>query len=65
MVCSHNTAELCVWGGRERGGGKKMEEQGSRTEHRRIELGGRELQDGDGSEEQGDSMEQRRIERCI
>ena len=25
-----------------------MEEQGSRTEHRRIELGGRELQDGDG-----------------
>ena len=42
-----------------------MEEQGSRTEHRRIELGGRELQDGDGSEEQGDSMEQRRIERCV
>ena len=47
------------------GGGKKMEEQGSRTEHRRIELGERELQDGNGSEEQGDSMEQRRIERCV
>ena len=41
-----------------------MEEQGSRTGHRRMELGGRGSADGDGSEEQGDSMEQRRIERC-